>query len=244
MNTRNAIALAAQQSEAMFVRRSAVGAMSGRRIDSARLQTTDDLLGRIMSVLDSARGQVVRAVNHVTVSAYWHIGREVVEALQQGGERAAYGKALIERLAQQLTDRYGRGFSATNLGYFRQFYLAYRDRIPHPLSGESQPKPDPGAISHPAGGELLPTFHPNLSWSHYRALMRVLDSGNDNYQSAKPAEVALVTSRLAAGAAELRDEIVDAWRQSKSITVGFPLVSVADILAGRVMVTPQTFGAD
>lgn len=145
------------------------------RIDSARLQATDDLLGRITSILDAARGQVVRAVNHATVSAYWHIGREVVEALQQGGERAAYGKALIERLAQQLTDRYGKGFSATNLGYFRQFYLAYRDRIPHPLGGESQPKPDPEAIPHPAGGELLRTFHPNLSWSHYRALMRVTD---------------------------------------------------------------------
>ncbi len=71
-----------------------------------------------------------------------------------------------------------------------------------------------------------------------------LDSGNDNYQTAKPAEVALVTARLAAGAAELRDEVVDAWRQSATITVGFPLVSVADILAGRVTVTPQTFGAD
>jgi predicted nuclease of restriction endonuclease-like (RecB) superfamily len=122
-----------------------------------------------------ARGHVVRAVNHATVSAYWHIGREVVEALQQGDERAAYGKALIERLAQHLTDRYGKGFSATNLGYFRQFYLAYRDRIPHLPGGESQPKPDPEAIPHPAGGELLRTFHPNLGWSHYRALMRVTD---------------------------------------------------------------------
>jgi hypothetical protein len=71
-----------------------------------------------------------------------------------------------------------------------------------------------------------------------------LDSGNDNYTTAKPAEVAIVTARLAAGAAELRDEIVDAWRQSESVTVGFPLVSVADILAGRVVVTPLTFGAD
>jgi hypothetical protein len=71
-----------------------------------------------------------------------------------------------------------------------------------------------------------------------------LDSGNDNYQTAKPAELAIVTARLAAGAAELRDEIVDAWRQSESVTVGFPLVSVADILAGRVVVTPLTFGAD
>jgi hypothetical protein len=34
-----------------------------------------------MSILDAARGQVVRAVNHATVTAYWHIGREVVEAL-------------------------------------------------------------------------------------------------------------------------------------------------------------------
>lgn len=67
------------------------------------------------SVYDAARGQVVRAVNLATVSAYWHIGREVVEALQQGEERATYGKALIERLAQRLTERYGKGFSATNL---------------------------------------------------------------------------------------------------------------------------------
>jgi hypothetical protein len=39
-----------------------------------------------------------------------------------------------------------------NLGYIRQFSLAYRDRIPHP-----------------PGGESLPTFHPDLSSSHYRA---------------------------------------------------------------------------
>jgi hypothetical protein len=71
-----------------------------------------------------------------------------------------------------------------------------------------------------------------------------LDSGNDNYKTAKPAEVATVTKQLAAGAAELRDEIVDAWHQSESVTVGFPLVSVADILAGKAAVTPQTFGAD
>ncbi len=159
--------------------------MSGRRVDGARLQAKDDLLGRIISLLDAARGQVVRAINHATVSCYWHIGREVVEALQQGCERAAYGTALIERLAQQLTDRYGKGFSATNLGYFRQFYLAYRDRIPHPPGRESQPKPDPGAIPHPAGGELLPTFHPNLSWSHYRALMRVTDAGARHFYEAE-----------------------------------------------------------
>jgi predicted nuclease of restriction endonuclease-like (RecB) superfamily len=159
--------------------------MSGRDVENAWWQATDDLLGRIASILDAARGQVVRSVNHATVSAYWHIGREVVEALQQGDERAAYGKALIDRLALQLTERYGKGFSATNLGYFRQFYLAYRDRIPHPPSGESQRSAAPPGIPHPAGGESVPTFHPNLSWSHYRALMRVTDADARHFYEAE-----------------------------------------------------------
>jgi hypothetical protein len=129
--------------------------MSGRGVDSARLQATDDLLGRITSILDAARGQVVRAVNHATVSAYWHIAREVVEALQQGGERATYGNALIERLAHQLTDRYGKGFFETNLGYFRQFYLAYRDRR---AAGSTSVRTVRGA-THPFGRDSF-SFQP------------------------------------------------------------------------------------
>lgn len=70
------------------------------------------------------------------------------------------------------------------------------------------------------------------------------DSSNDNYASAKPLETAIVAKQLAAGASELRDQIVDAWRQSVSITVGFPLVQVSDIESGAVQITPLTFGAD
>ena len=47
--------------------------MSDGDVEKIDLQATDDLFGRIASILDSARGQVVRAVNHETVSAYWHI---------------------------------------------------------------------------------------------------------------------------------------------------------------------------
>ena len=70
------------------------------------------------------------------------------------------------------------------------------------------------------------------------------DSGNDNYANARPAEMAIVLKQLAAGASELRDEIVDAWRQSAFITVGFPLVQVSEVEAGRAIVTPATFGSD
>lgn len=150
--------------------------MTRQEIDSDRMQSADPLFGRIASILDAARGQVVHAVNHATVVAYWHIGREMVEALQKGEARAAYGKSLIDQLSQRLTDHYGKGFSATNLGYFRQFYWVYRDRIPHPMGGELTTLIAPLEIPHPAGGKSSSAFHPNLSWSHYRALMRVADA--------------------------------------------------------------------
>ena len=71
-----------------------------------------------------------------------------------------------------------------------------------------------------------------------------LDSGHDGYRTNQPLERAIVVQQLAAGAAELRDQIVDAWNQSTNITVGFPLVRVDDAIAGRVRIAPQTFGAD
>ena len=64
------------------------------------------------------------------------------------------------------------------------------------------------------------------------------DSNNDDYKTAQPAELAIVTKQLAAGASELRDMIVDAWRQSANVTVGFPLVRVGDIESGAVKMTP------
>jgi hypothetical protein len=70
------------------------------------------------------------------------------------------------------------------------------------------------------------------------------DSNDDNYKTAQPAELAIVIKQLAAGASELRDEIVDAWRQSEFVTVGFPLVKVSDIETGIVKMTPTTLGSD
>ena len=63
------------------------------------------------------------------------------------------------------------GYSTSNLWYFRQFYLAYPERLPilHPPGGEL----DTVQIAHPTGGESALTFSPPLTWSHYRALMRV-----------------------------------------------------------------------
>ena len=73
----------------------------------------DPLFDRVVAILEEARGRVVRAVSRQTVAAYWLIGREIVEALQGGGERAEYGTRLIEELSRRLNERYGRGLTMT-----------------------------------------------------------------------------------------------------------------------------------
>lgn len=134
------------------------------------------LLERASGILESARGRVLRTVNHETVTTYWLIGREIVQALQGGEARAQYGNALIADLSKRLTGRYGAGFSAANLKNFRQFYAAYSDRlisISHPSGSQLVTSDGANPISYPAGSKSPSGFHPNLSWSHYRALMRV-----------------------------------------------------------------------
>jgi hypothetical protein len=84
----------------------------------------------VATILEQARANVVRSVNSEMVIAYWLIGREIVEDEQKGEKRAEYGKRLIEDLPDRLTDRYGKGFSTTNLGYSCRFYITFHDRSP------------------------------------------------------------------------------------------------------------------
>ena len=104
-----------------------------------------------------------------------------------GEIRAEYGEEIVEDLSQQLQSHVGRGYSTTNLRYFRTFYLAYRERRPeirHIGGGESQSDATPArarTIRHKRRGVSLAAieraplegFSPLLGWSHYRALMKV-----------------------------------------------------------------------
>lgn len=104
----------------------------------------------IASVLRAARKNAFRTVNIIMVESYWNAGRMIVEEEQQGRKRAGYGEALIQALSERLTAEFGKGFSAANLRNFRQFYLFF---------------PSPKAIRYALRSEL--------SWTHYRLLIRV-----------------------------------------------------------------------
>jgi len=144
----------------------------------------DSLFDRVVTILEQARTNVIRTVNSEMVLAYWHIGREIVQELQKGKNRAEYGKQIIKELSVKLNKKYGKGFSSTNLWYFRQFYVVYSNRRPkirHKACGEliSMEK-----FHKPCGvlddlslavekSEALQGFSPLLSWSHYRTLSKV-----------------------------------------------------------------------
>jgi predicted nuclease of restriction endonuclease-like (RecB) superfamily len=148
--------------------------------------TSGDLFARVASILEQARGNVVRSVNANMVLAYWLIGQEIVLEIQGGEDRAEYGKQIIESLSSRLTEKYGRGFSAPTLWNFRQFYQVYADRfeILSPSGRELDDVPKLSLTGREStlteGNRLLGDetpwgFSPLLSWSHYRALMRVQD---------------------------------------------------------------------
>ena len=142
-----------------------------------------ELLARIRHIWESARTQAARSVNTAHVCANWLIGQQIVEAEQGGAKRAAYGKALLKALSEQLSAEYGAGFSVSALQYMRSFFLGYPrllakqhavrvvldvQQIQHAVRGES-----PWGHDDRDGHDVQPgVLNPSLSWTHYRTLLK------------------------------------------------------------------------
>lgn len=107
----------------------------------------DDVKGIISSGIENA----YVAANRAMVLTYWNIGKRIVEQEQDGNERAAYGKALIAALSDELTKEFGNNYSKRNLHYFCKFYLYFPDV------------------------EIVNACVHNLNWTHFRSLLRVPD---------------------------------------------------------------------
>jgi len=93
----------------------------------------------------TAQSKVYAAVNSAMVEAYWLIGEQIHLACGES-DRAGYGQKLLRFLSERLTAEFGRGFDESNLRKMRQFYQAF---------------------------PIRDTLCPELSWSHYRHLMRI-----------------------------------------------------------------------
>ena len=106
----------------------------------------DTLYGQVREILALARDKAWLSVNTVMVEAYWEVGRVIVEDEQAGKGRADYGKRVLEGLAQRLAIEFGKGFDQSNLRNMRSFFLSY---------------------------PIRDALRRELSWTHYRLLLRV-----------------------------------------------------------------------
>jgi predicted nuclease of restriction endonuclease-like (RecB) superfamily len=100
----------------------------------------DEVLGRILGLLESARRASARSVNTIMTATYWAVGKQIVNGEQAGGRRAAYGEKLLKQLSGDLTARFGKGFSERNLKYMRAFYVGWP--ISQPPAAECSPAED------------------------------------------------------------------------------------------------------
>ena len=108
---------------------------------------SEDTYRSIRGYVIEAQRQVYTAVNAAMVTAYWNIGKAIHESCGEN-DRAAYGKQVLKYISERLTAEFGRGFSVQGLRNMRQFYLTFPIRS---------------------------TLRSELSWSHYRILMRLPD---------------------------------------------------------------------
>ena len=88
-------------------------------------ENINPIFEEIKGLINTSRNRVYSAVNTEMLNLYWNIGKIIME-IQQGNERASYGKAVLENLSKKLTNEFGRGFSVDNLEKMRKFYNIFQ----------------------------------------------------------------------------------------------------------------------
>ena len=101
-----------------------------------------------------ARRNVAIQVNNELITAYWNIGRVIVEYEQDNNKRAEYGQKTLKLLSRTLTKEFGKGFSVSNLQFMRRFYQTY---------------------------QIQQTVSVKLSWSHYCELLSISDKDKRSF---------------------------------------------------------------
>ena len=74
----------------------------------------EELLKDSCVIIEQARQSAYQVVNETLIKRNWLLGMRIQhEVLKE--QRAEYGEQVIKKLSQDLTLRYGKGFTKTNL---------------------------------------------------------------------------------------------------------------------------------
>lgn len=126
------------------------------REDHELEQVSQNIYGEIRQSILNVQQRVQKAVNTGMVHIYWEVGQRLDEACE--GKQAEYGKGILQQVSERLTAEFGKGYSYANLKNMRQFYRCFPNRY---------------------------AVRSDLSWTHYRILMRVADTKAREYYTAE-----------------------------------------------------------
>ena len=127
---------------------------------------TDDVLGDLQNIIDTARQKAYQAVNVALLQRNWLIGKRIAEELLQGDDRAEYGARVMKSLSKDLTRLYGKGFDYSSLYKFSRFYKWFPEIL----------------------DSVSPKSQPLLTWTHYRVLLQVEDAKARDWYCKEAAE--------------------------------------------------------
>ena len=111
------------------------------------------LVNEIASIITNARNNVSKQVNSELLNAYWNIGRVIVEN-ELKNNRGEYGKKQLLAISKNLTNKFGKGFSQSNLYNMKMFYTKY---------------------------PIFQSVTGKLSWTHYCELLYISDDDKRSF---------------------------------------------------------------
>ena len=128
------------------------------------------------TIIEQAQAAAYRAVNETLIKRNWLLGMRIRHEVLKN-KRAEYGEQMIKSLASTLTNRYGEGFTKTNLYNYLGFYQTWPE-IFHSPRGKSIDE-EIENIFHSLRGKsenILQSLRAKspirLTWTHYRIILQ------------------------------------------------------------------------
>ena len=83
-----------------------------------------ELFGDSCYIIEQSQFAAFRSVNEFFVKRNWLLGLRIQQEILKE-QRAEYGEQAVAKLAKELTDKYGKGFTKTNLYNYLSFFQAW-----------------------------------------------------------------------------------------------------------------------
>jgi hypothetical protein len=116
----------------------------------------DRLFADVSRMVSGARERVTRTVNQELTMLHWQVGARIrAEILNY--ERAEYGERVLAKLAERLTNEFGRGWSRESLSRMVRFASIYPDR------------------------EIVSSLMTPLTWTHFLQLISIEDESERRF---------------------------------------------------------------